>query len=729
MVQLTEEQELVAGDVLDRGFCCIVTAVPGAGKTTLAVELASRAPDRKILVVTYNKVLEVGLTQAAKNKKIPNLRASTIHGLLSKQSGRVCRDDSDMHAILEDPETVYAPLPDDLVVFDESQDLRPSFVRALRSVLQHRAIDSLSMIVCGDTSQMLYDYKTLGADRADSKYLLNAQQYFGFATGEREWTRRTLSWSFRLTPNMAAFLNAFWGRSDMIVGANTRVPNRPVTLICTDPYKDDIVQDIEQSVHEYGREQVLIVGHSTKPGTPVNSITNSLHAPAYMKTEGSADEDELANKVHVLTACASKGAEYKAVWFIGFEVFSANRMMTVNQACVGLSRASEELYIVCHNKNWLYPVAGDLSRMAESYAVLRDLRDAGVVKARYIPGQLAIPPQVTPIKSVFVTDCMRINVVDLAQIKSALCDQFSKRVIAVDKRLMKYTVGKTMMGVYWDISDLYGDAIPFAFQALRGVPPPTILSRIMAAQIWPSNLSERLYTYQDVVKAAAKDKFIVTDVDSWEGAISRDELGEQLGGGLHRGDYQIEVFERHCRKSAEFLDKFRSVCMADGGLVSSRGADIWIYLAAACKARNGQLNRFKYMGSKPSAYKWGSGALFGEALRVMNAEIPVGGTFERPLSFESDDGLPTLRGVADWVDAEASLLYEFKFCADLSEEHRLQTCIYAGMLAVELGRPVTGVLLNIRSGEVETYVVTPTSAKVALSRIVRLQSPNETNEM
>ncbi|KAJ1627733.1 hypothetical protein T492DRAFT_876208 [Pavlovales sp. CCMP2436] len=53
---------------------------------------------------------------------------------------------------------------------------------------------------------------------------------------------------------------------------------------------------------------------------------------------------------------------------------------------------------------------------------------------------------------------------------------------------------------------------------------------------------------------------------------------------------------------------------------------------------------------------------------------------------------------ADWVDVQAGQVIELKFCAALSEEHRLQTFIYGAILATQIGRDVQATLFNARTG-------------------------------
>jgi len=253
-VQLTAEQEAAARDV-ERGCCALIMACPGAGKTTFAGALARRLMAMNggdVLVITYNKQLEMDLNEKAKCMGLDNLEASTIHGLVGRQSGVQCTDDAEMLRIVEDASVRMQSLHKAVLYIDEAQDLRPLFVEALLKVFAS-CVGFPRMVVCGDEHQMLYDFNSLGTDRASSRFLQCAPEVFGSVSGQREWTRHTFTKSFRLTPNIATFVNAWWGTH--IEGCNHRVPNLKVHYIYMNPYRKELSHMIEQSIAKYGRDQ------------------------------------------------------------------------------------------------------------------------------------------------------------------------------------------------------------------------------------------------------------------------------------------------------------------------------------------------------------------------------------------------------------------------------------------------------------------------------------------
>lgn len=710
-------------DVVDLDKCAIITACPGAGKTTLATALSRRIkPTEHILVITYNKNLELDLMSKVRKLGLLNLEASTVHGLVGRQSREQCTDDAEMLKIVENELLSMDILHKDILYVDEAQDLRPLFVQALVKVFA-RCAKPPRMIVCGDEKQMIYDFNSLRDDKATADFLRNAPQYFGAIVGDREWTRHKFTKSFRLTPNIATFVNTWWGTS--IVGCNTRASNCKVNYLYYNPYRRELAAMIEQSIDKYGCENVLIVGQSTKAKTPLTRQSNYLTTPVHLKDGGGGgtgvDPNELARKTHVLTACKSKGCEYKVVWFIGFCVYNLDLMMAVNQVCVGLSRASVELNVVQTENKHIYPIGGDVGRMDETYEKFQALVTNGVVSVIAPLPKIDGPMISKPRETIAVTECTRVNARDLRAIQNELGAATAVQKVDIDERKMAYNVGRSFMGLYYDVSDLYGDAVPFALQAQRGVAPPQIMQYIMNAVIIGGKHG---FTHTSALRALERDGVTVSShFTPFEQTIFIEELKARLVGCMTRGTYAIDMGE-HC--DSEFfkhLNAARQVCMEDLGLKGKRPSAVWLYLAAAIKARDGYRNRWYHMGTSVKNYEWYDSELFEEATRVLDAELPLGGLFEQPLSWRAplDLGI-ILSGRADWVDFNTATVYELKFTSSLCEEHRFQTKIYGAMLACMLQKPTTAILFNARTGTRETYKIEPGKAEASLTYLLQLHA-------
>eukprot|EP00547_Thalassionema_nitzschioides_P011158 CAMPEP_0194263180 /NCGR_PEP_ID=MMETSP0158-20130606/46923_1 /TAXON_ID=33649 /ORGANISM="Thalassionema nitzschioides, Strain L26-B" /LENGTH=1016 /DNA_ID=CAMNT_0039003359 /DNA_START=275 /DNA_END=3325 /DNA_ORIENTATION=+ len=433
------EQQQIIHEIAS-GKCCTVKACAGSGKTTTMLQIANHVTslkdncNRRVVILTYNRSLSDECKQRIKRcNLLQKVWCYTIHGLITKVSGKICNDDSKLIQIVKQwdqlfgevgPETQIRNniqrqrtnegmrrineqnlLDFDLLMLDEAQDLRPSFYKALCHIIRMNknydksARPPLQMCMVGDTKQMLYDFATYGDDRACAKYMVHPRKYFGEFTESREWVECQLSVSYRLTPNIAQFVNASWGTN--IQGGNTTSENLPVEYICRYPFpsnksRDDIdytylqTHILSDAIDEYGAENVMFLAQSVKnEKCPIRVHVNSLMKERDTKGrrkynfhikesirgfEGGAD---IQNKVRVWTFCGSKGCEADCVVVFGFDTMDINRIVSLNQMCVALSRARKRLIVIHgksyvkstklnglkkgHHTNQYYPMLGDSS--------------------------------------------------------------------------------------------------------------------------------------------------------------------------------------------------------------------------------------------------------------------------------------------------------------------------------------------------------------------------------
>uniref|UniRef100_A0A7S4QXW9 DNA helicase n=1 Tax=Ditylum brightwellii TaxID=49249 RepID=A0A7S4QXW9_9STRA len=398
------EQRAVINAVLE-GNCVTIPSVAGSGKTTCMLQIAAALPlHRHAIIITYNRSLkDECVTRIHACGLSTRVSCYTIHGLISRVAGRVCNDDSKLNSVAQEWDRdgrslgKARPFGMDLVLLDEAQDLRPSFYRALCHVMEMclhyrgrassgaNGVEQTTLQIClvGDPNQMLYDFPTYGSDKASTRYMMEPQKHWGQFTKHRAWTKRKLSVSYRLTPNIAAFVNVIWGTG--IVGGNTRTENLPVDYVCKYPFPYKYGSDpnflstkyLQGLIDEYEPENTLFLAQSVKnKNCPIRVHVNELlkiqdgngqrlynfHIKeSFRGFEGKAD---LRNKVRVWTFCGSKGIEADCVVIFGFD---GDYLASLNQMCVALSRARKRL-VVIHGKkytgrglcpNKYYPLLGE----------------------------------------------------------------------------------------------------------------------------------------------------------------------------------------------------------------------------------------------------------------------------------------------------------------------------------------------------------------------------------
>ena len=395
-----EQRDIIRA--VGEGQCVTIRACAGSGKTTCMLQVAASLPEsRNALIITYNRSLADECKERIQRLSMGHrTKCYTIHGLASRFVGKVCNDDHKLMRQLDrwdkglDLNPAY-PMPLDLVMIDEAQDLRPLFHRILSHIFGIAGSNGIQLCLVGDPKQMLYDFPTYGDDRATTSFFLHPENYWGKFSPKRTWAHLPLSVSYRLTPNIASFCNLFWGTS--MVGGNLASPNIPVEYLIKYPYpstKSDDDEKLRTSVlarliDQHGPENVMFLAQSVKrEDLPIRVHVNQLMKINDKRTglqkynfhikenvRGFEGTPDCKNKVRVWTFCGSKGCEADVVVVFGLDVYG--RPHALNQIGVALSRARKRLLVI-HSKKYqagkflklpYYPVLGDCPGHIERHIV------------------------------------------------------------------------------------------------------------------------------------------------------------------------------------------------------------------------------------------------------------------------------------------------------------------------------------------------------------------------
>lgn len=377
-----EQADIV--EAVRSGNCVAITSSAGSGKTTTLLRSAEQiATDggRKTMLVLYNRDLCDDVTSRVKAAGLTDfVSCFTVHALLTRVSRTTCHTDRELliavRRLEEESADVALPSPSvpsfDTLMIDEIQDMSPLLYRAVVCVvrLAFAGRTSLQVVVCGDLKQRLYGYR-VGELRATGEYLRNAETYFGpprlTCSADRTWRRMSMMTSFRLTPKVAAVVNAFWGTS--IVPGNRVSEDIPVEYWVKNTFPSSRsssidIKALQALIDHYGQQNVMFLVNSTQHATgrgqasrkPIVVIENALlglllpdGTPKYrvfVSGSESTDAECARGKLRIMTFCASKGSEAKCVVVFGIDVFNPEMMTSRNQIGVALSRARERLIIV-----------------------------------------------------------------------------------------------------------------------------------------------------------------------------------------------------------------------------------------------------------------------------------------------------------------------------------------------------------------------------------------------
>ncbi len=434
----------------------VLDAIPGAGKSTLALNLVlSCAARDQVLMISYNRSLAD--ETRAKLERLPQAARGaaqifTFHGLLSSLTEKVVSSDVDLHTELGELErTRSAPLAwkhsaFSVLVLDEVQDLRPDFFRLVRflvdRVCTRRA--ELRVLMVGDVRQLLYSFYPYSG--ADPRYMSLAPELFA-GVNSLPWARASLSVTFRCPAPVCSFVSAYARLCQDPVAfrpptapapAAGAAPPRalpPVQLLVCDVYRDAgtlLAADLARETAA-GRS-VLVLSSSMNARSPAVSLGNLLvragvrtrvvrsgdlsesntsRAPPPAPGEGAAgppgpggDGAEEEGEATLRTFHTAKGLEGDVV-----VVFHLGPLLTAGldpAFFVALTRARYRLVLVQDFRGTsleeLEEVAAELAEGQADVVVYREPAELRAAPPQ--PGGAQRPrradrPQVLPVRSVF----------------------------------------------------------------------------------------------------------------------------------------------------------------------------------------------------------------------------------------------------------------------------------------------------------------------------------------
>lgn len=417
--QLSDEQRRVVSAVVVDRCNVIVNAVAGSGKTRTALVtsmewVCSRHASHDVsvnekldhfsknscitgfatpmvLLVAYNRLLMEDMVSQRNARVPPHLRSlievRTIHGLGRQYfGGEGITTDRDLYRWMEDKTSPFRQFPPySLVIIDEAQDLNPILFNFLRYVLSY--LNHPQLLILGDPFQLLYRF-----NGADERFLIEANERFAEVAAPVPFKRFKLSICFRITHEMANWINIFlnpnnldraagpnswhfedyrqqiadwWGDG---IKANPGRPPAPDSVTFCDgsalpyPRVDRIVGEMTGLLQQYDASSFVLLSPSlSNEKSPARLITNNLSTVSEMKQSwfidiGNTQDDGnflhlRRNKRIASTIHKFKGRECDAVALIGFDGFFESKGISdprdlFNVFYVAATRARERLHIV-----------------------------------------------------------------------------------------------------------------------------------------------------------------------------------------------------------------------------------------------------------------------------------------------------------------------------------------------------------------------------------------------
>jgi len=340
----------------------IVDSVAGCGKTTTNLFIAKHYSNLNILLLTYNSKLKIETKERVQSHNINNLDVFSYHSFTVKYYNSKGYTDK----IIKD--TVTKNLQPkfkynyDLIIIDEAQDLTPLYYELVCKIYKDNN-KNVKICLLGDVHQSIYQF-----NNADGRYLVYSDKLFKL--NSFEWKKSNLSYSFRITNEMAKFVNNCVFDYDKVL--SNKISNvKPKYYMCNSYNDNFILKEILNFIKNgYKYDDIFVLAPSIKSDkTPIRNLENKIKNlyPNINVYVPSSDEEEIdktiiENKIVFSTFHQTKGLERKVVIVFNFDYsyfkfFSKNKNPDVcpNEIYVAITRAKEHLILIHDNKQDFLP--------------------------------------------------------------------------------------------------------------------------------------------------------------------------------------------------------------------------------------------------------------------------------------------------------------------------------------------------------------------------------------
>jgi superfamily I DNA/RNA helicase len=176
-----------------------VNSVAGSGKTTTVLHMAQILENESILLLTYNARLKIDTRKKKKDLGLNNLDIDSYHSFCVGHYNNKCFKDSVIIKLLKENTKPIKKINYSIIVIDEAQDMNKLYYKLVNKIINDNMKDCRICII-GDKYQCIYQFKT-----ADFRFITIADKIF--KPNELEWKELKLSTSFRITNQMADFIN------------------------------------------------------------------------------------------------------------------------------------------------------------------------------------------------------------------------------------------------------------------------------------------------------------------------------------------------------------------------------------------------------------------------------------------------------------------------------------------------------------------------------------------
>jgi len=624
------------------GSNVVVDAVAGSGKTSTVLHIAKALPLYNILLLTYNRRLKEETRDKIVQFETSNVVVHNYHSFGIANYQEECYTDNGLIKIVSSNKSPCS-FAFDLIVIDEAQDMTPTYYKFVEKIMRDNMV-SYKLAIIGDKNQAIFDF-----NKADPRFITLADKIFDNGLS---WTKCHLSQSFRITSEMADFINLC-----LLTNAPSHKPmvshkisgHKPRYLICNTfseerskgtTFWHDKANDVLSEVkyyfaRGYNPSEIFILAPSIRSRRSAvcqleNRIKTELsHIQCFTPTSDDAvlDDEVIKGKLVFATFHQVKGLERKVAIVFSFDesyfkyYCKKDPTRLPNTMYVAITRASERLTVLHQRGTRFMPFVNtaNLTLCTTMIGAIGKIRD----KAIKIP-------------DLSVTDLLR------HQTQSTIETAFNMLIVEQQRPPFeqieiksKITNGCTME----EVSCITGTALHnFAEYKLKD--RMTILDKMKAEEFEDSKLSNKYQSFSD------------------------DDIAS-----LYKHDLRsIDLSKLRCSELLYI-------------------ANCW----------NSNMSGYKNQLCQITNYDWLTPAIVSRChQRILSLGLSKETIFEERLETEIHGR--RLVGVIDAIDATTNKVYEFKCTACLKQEHYLQLACYMYLLHKPM---LTYYLYNILSDELQ----------------------------
>lgn len=340
----SEEQEVIIS--MMQTSHVLVDSVAGCGKTTTIIHAAMRYPEKKFLILMYNKRLKEESRRRFAGLGLGNVEVQNFHSFFVRYYVGESFTDVGLAKTISRHEQPKMPYSFDYIIIDEAQDMKLIFFRAVSKIAKDNLCRAANLLILGDKFQNVY--KFLGSDE---RFLIYAPRIYSKILGvaDLEWKMAKLSVSYRLTKQTAAFINSAVLRQNRIIA----LAEGPLVkyAICN-LYKTPVIM-VEDAIVTYGYENIFIVSNSVRSGkSPLRNIANIMSQkgiPIFVPNSDDAEIDEkvIRGKLVFTTYNQTKGLERDCVFIFNIDEWNPHKGSECpNAIYVAMTRAKKQLILL-----------------------------------------------------------------------------------------------------------------------------------------------------------------------------------------------------------------------------------------------------------------------------------------------------------------------------------------------------------------------------------------------